>query len=399
MRIKAVDVFSLQPARARLTVVRVRTDQDGLEGIGCATFTQRPLAVESAVRDYLAPLVTGRDPADIEDLWHVMMNNAYWRNGPVLNCAVSGIDMALWDIKGKVAGLPCYDLWGGKARQTAAVYMHANGSTFGEVKERVQAYYEQGLRHVRCQLGGYAGLTDEIRSRVPAGAASGAYFDPRRKLREIPRLFEYLRSQLPEDIELLHDVHERLAPIEAVRLAKDLEPYRLFFLEDILAPEDLEWFRLTRQQCATPLAMGELFVNPREIVPLIREGLIDFVRIHVPQLGGITPALKLARTCEMFGVRTAWHGPGDLAPPGKAANVHLDIACHHFGVQEWTVANQAEKDVFPGVPEVRNGVVEAPDRPGLGLGFTDELVDRFPCAEGPPEWTVARLPDGTAHRP
>ncbi len=396
--ITGVEAFLVQPGGSRLIIVKVTTSEPGLTGLGCATYTQRPKAVATAVSEYLGPFCCGKDAGAIEDLWQGMMVNGYWRNGPVLNNAISGIDMALWDIKGKQAGLPCYELFGGKSRPAAAVYTHAGGNTPEEVADHVRAFQEQGWQYIRCQLGGYPGLK-VAEGRQPAGTPPGAYFDPRVKLHQIPALFEYLRTQLGEEVELLHDVHERLAPIDAVWLAKALEPYRLFFLEDILAPEDNDWFEHVRRVCATPLAMGELFNNPREITPLIANRLIDFIRVHVSQIGGVTPALKLARLGEAFGVRTAWHGPGDTSPVGMAANVHLDVAVPNFGIQEWATRNQAEYDLFPGLPHVQSGYVYPSDEPGWGIGFDEALAPRFPIQDGNPTWTLSRLPDGTQVRP
>ena len=220
----------------RLIVVKVETSEPGLYGLGCATFTQRHLAVRSVVEDYLKPLLVGRDPRNSEDLWQMAYVNAYWRTGPVMFNALSGVDMALWDIKGKLAGLPVYQLLGGKCREGAAVYRHADGHTPAEVEDRVRAYMAQGYRYVRCQMGGYGG---NAVSR-PEGAPDGAYFDAEGYARSVPTLFEHLRNTLGFSVELLHDVHERLAPITAVRLAKLLEPYQLYFLEDVLPPEQIE---------------------------------------------------------------------------------------------------------------------------------------------------------------
>lgn len=398
LKIASVQSFCTQPAGARLVIVKVTTSDPGLTGLGCATFTQRHQAVKAALDHHIGPLVVGRDPRNTEDLWHLMMLNGYWRNGPVLNNAVSGVDMALWDIKGKLAGLPCYQLWGGRARPAAAIYSHAGGNTIEEVVENVQQIMEEGIRYVRCQLGGYPGLGSE-EARRPDGAVPGAYFSPRERLRAVPRFFEELRTALGEDVELLHDIHERLAPIDAVWLARALEPYRLFFLEDILAPEDIQWFKQVRSVCATPLAMGELFNNPQEITPLIAERLIDFIRVHISQIGGVTPALKLAHLCEPFGVRTAWHGPGDTSPVGMAANVHMDVAVHNFGVQEWARRSPLEYDMFPGLPHVRNGYVYPGEGPGWGIDFDEALAARHPCRDGNPTWTQARTPDGTLVRP
>ncbi len=399
LRIERVEIFLTQPhdERCRLAVVRVRTSEPGLDGLGCATFTQRHRAVQAALEHHLGPLVTGRDPRAIEDLWQGMMVGGYWRNGPVLNNAISGIDMALWDIKGKLAGMPCYELWGGKSRPGATAYCHANGRTPEDVARSARRLMEQGYRHVRCQLGGYSGLKGE--DLRPPGGAPGAYYDPQEKLRRIPDLFEYLRAELGDEVELLYDVHERLAPCDAVKLAKALEPYRLFFLEDVVAPEDMQWLRMLRGQTAVPIAMGELFNNPQEMTPFIAERLFDFIRVHVSQIGGITPALKLAHLCDAFGIRTAWHGPGDVSPVGMAANVHLDVALHNFGIQEWAERSEAEQEMFPGRPEVREGTVYPNGRCGLGIDFDADMAKEFPCHDREPGWTEARLPDGGMGRP
>lgn len=381
----------------RLVAVKVETSEPELYGVGCATFTQRPLAVRSAVEDYLKPFLLGKDVLRSEDLWQTMMVNAYWRNGPVLNNAISGVDMALWDIKGKLAHMPVYQLLGGKCREAALVYRHADGREEAQVLERAQALLAQGYRVIRCQMGGYGGTKTVL--SAPDQALPGTYFDPAAYARRIPRLFAYLRSHLGGGVELLHDIHERLAPIEAIQLAKRLEPYRLFFLEDPLPPEHLGWFEQLRQQCALPLAMGELFNNPHEWLPLITARLIDFIRVHLSQIGGITPARKLAILCEIFGVRTAWHGPGDTSPVGHAANLHLDLSCHNFGIQEWPDFGEAVYEVFPGCPQVRDGYLYANEQPGLGIDIDEQHAARYPCSEGPPTWTLARLPDGTAARP
>jgi len=390
-------ILTMPEGGNRLVIVKVETSEPGLYGLGCATFTQRHTVVRTAVEDFLKPFLLGKDPARIEDLWQTMYQNSYWRNGPVLNNAISGVDIALWDIKGKLAGMPLYQLFGGKCREGAAVYRHASGLEPTVVLEKVQYFMDQGYHHIRCQLGGYGGGLP-LRA-APEDAQPGVYFDPDDYARNVPRLFDYLRTNVGYDVELLHDVHERLAPSEAIRLARQLEPYRLFFLEDPLPPEQNGWFQMLRQQCATPIAMGELFNNPQEWVPLITNRLLDFIRVHISQIGGLTPARKLATLCETSGVRTAWHGPGDTSPVGHAANLHLDVSCPNFGVQEWGGFSEAIREVFPGCPEVRKGYMYPNDKPGLGIDIDEQAAARYPCDDGPPIWTQTRTPDGTAVRP
>lgn len=393
LTIRDVRTIMTAPAGQRLIVVKVETSEPGLYGLGCATFTQRHSAVYAAVQDFLRPYLIGKDPHRVEDIWMSAYVNSYWRNGPVLNNALSGIDMALWDIKAKVAGLPLYQLFGGKCREAAAVYRHADGTTLEQICERVQAYMDEGYQYIRCQWGGYGGVGPT--RRAPEGASPGAYFDPEAYARSVPRLFDRIREQFGFDIELLHDIHERVPPIEAVRIAKDVEPHRLYFLEDPLPPEEIEWFRHIRQQCATPLAMGELFTNPNEWKPLITERLIDFIRCHISAIGGLTPARKLAILCEAFGIRTAWHGPGDVSPVGHAANIHLDVSSRNFGIQEWSGFTDAVQEIFPGCPEVRDGYAYPNDQPGLGIDIDEKLAAKYPCPDGFPTWTLARRPDGT----
>jgi mannonate dehydratase len=389
------------PETTPLVVVKIETSEPGLYGLGCATFTQRYLAVATTIDMYLKDFLIGKDVANIEDIWQTSFVHSSWRNDAVLSNSVSGIDMALWDIKGKVAGMPVYDLLGGKARAGAAVYRHADGKSLTEVEENVRKYMEQGLLYIRCQWGGYGGRIDQI--KAPEGAPEGAYFDPHGYARNTVKLFDHIRNAVGDDIELLHDVHERLAPIEAVRLSKNLEPYRLFFLEDALSPEAVDWFAVMRQQSATPIAMGELFTHPQEWLPLIQNRLIDFIRCHISTIGGITPAKKLAHLCEAFGIRTAWHGPGDVSPVGHAANLHIDLSSYNFGVQEWWGPSDLIKEVFPGTPELRGGYLYANDKPGLGIDIDEKLAAKYPPdnknAIRPALWTTARTPDGGSWRP
>ena len=398
--IQRVRAILTAPDGIPLVIVKVETDDVGLYGLGCATFTQRPTLVAGAVEEYLDPLLRGRDVANIEDLWHLMYVNAYWRNGPVLNNAISGVDMALWDIKGKVAGMPVYDLLGGKCREAAMVYRHADGSDPHEVLDNVHALMEQGFLAVRCQMGGYGG-------RTPLQGASagfvesfpGAYYAPDTYARSVVELFDHVRGGVGDGLFLLHDIHERLAPVDAIRLARELEPHRLFFLEDPLPPDQVGWFRRLRDQTTTPIAMGELHNHPLEWRSLISDRLIDFIRSHISQLGGISPARKLAALAESFGVRTAWHGPGDVSPVGHAANLHLDLACHNFGIQEVGGFGEPLREVFPGTPEMRDGYLWANDRPGLGIDIDETAAARYPVEVSTITWTQSRWPDGTLWTP
>jgi mannonate dehydratase len=395
--IEDVRTILTQPGNSRLVIVKVVTSDDGLYGLGCATFTQRVFAVEAAIERHLKPFLVGRDVDRIEEIWRMSMVHGYWRNGPVLNNAISGVDQALWDIKGKRAGMPLYQLFGGKSREAAAVYAHADGSEPAEVADNAARLVEDGYRHVRIQMGGYGGDSSELHR--PRNAPGGSYFDPRAYGRRMLEMIDHVRSRLGDDVELLHDVHERLHPVDAVQFAKDVEQYRLFFLEDALAPEDIGWFEKLRNQCATPLAMGELFNNPHEWSGLITDRLIDFVRMHISQIGGLTPARNIASFADMYGIRTAWHGPGDTSPVGHAANLHLDVWAPNFGIQEWYRPSDLEYETFPGLPRVEDGYLYPNDLPGLGIDIDENLAAQYPCGEIVEQWTQTRLPDGSPARP
>jgi mannonate dehydratase len=267
---------------------------------------------------------------------------------------------------------------------------------------------EQGWRHVRVQVAVPGLDTYGVRNKTKGNDAAvpiyqrQAIWEPRRYVRTVPKLFEHLRKQLGDDVELLHDVHERIPPILALQLAKDLEPFHLFFLEDPVSPEDVGYFATLRKQTSTPLAMGELFNNPNEWLSLVSERLIDFIRIHISQVGGLTMARKVAALCEFFAVRTAWHGPGDVSPVGHAANVHLDLAVPNFGIQEARIFTQAEQDVFPGCPQLKDGYYWTNDKPGLGIDIDEKLAAGFPISDDPPyglPWGNFRRRDGSVVKP
>lgn len=411
--ISKVRVICTAPEGINLVAVKVETNQPGLYGLGCATFAYRHLAVKTLVEEYLDPLLRGRDAQNIEELWQLMHQNAYWRNGPVENNAISGVDMALWDIKGKLAGMPVYQLFGGKCRSGIPVYRHADGRDLEELCENIQRFQEMGIKIIRCQCGGYGGDDyGNTPADAPEGALPGIYLDSRAYIRDTVKLFEGIRSKIGYHMNLVHDVHERIAPMEAIRLARLLEPFDLFFLEDPVSIEQTEWLRQLRSQTSIPIAEGELFNNPAEWKHLIAEHLIDYIRVHISQIGGITPARKLQIFAEQFGVKTAWHGPGDMSPIAHAANIHIDLAAPNFGVQEWSgieppnfvIQNLkgphgALLEVFPGLPEYKDGYVYANDKPGLGVDLDEKEAAKYPCENTVTIWTQTRRKDGALQTP
>jgi mannonate dehydratase len=386
LKITDLKVILTQPAGDQLVIVKLMTNEPGLYGLGCATHRERPLAVANLLETYAKPFVMGRRVDEIEDIWQSSYLQPYFRSGVAGNNALSGVDGALWDIMGKRAGMPVYNFLGGKVRAAVPLYAHAAAREMPDLIEQVQKWREQGYRHVRVQLAvpGYSGYgvaaptSQDVQKARPRGVMESPVFEPTPYVNNTIKMFEGLRAKLGFDVELIHDVHERPHPTQAMVLAKALEPYRLFYLEDIMAPEDVSWFQIVRQQCSTPLAMGELFVNRHEWLPLVTNRWIDFIRIHISASGGLNMARKIAACCEFFNVRTAWHGPGNVSPAGHAVNMHLDLAATNFGIQEQNFFNDTVREVFPGAPEIKGGYMYSNDNPGLGIDIDEKAAAKYP---------------------
>jgi mannonate dehydratase len=389
-------------ANGTWVVVQVITDQPGLYGIGSASDIHHSSTVITAIEEVLAPLLIGRDASQIEDIWQSAYTSAYWRNGSILNTALAGIDMALWDIKGKEAGMPLYQLLGGPTRTAVPCYAHAGGNDIEELIDDIQRYQEEGYEVIRCQLGAYGGGGFRKAEQIPLPKnhlKKDRFFDDELYLETIPEMFATLRARLGFAPKLTHDVHEHLHPHNAVTLAKLLEPYRLFFLEDVLPPEHIAWFRHIREQCTTPQAMGELFINPQEYLPLITERLIQYVRVRVSKAGGITPCQKIAHLCEFFGVQTAWQEGGDNDPVNQAAAMHLDLASTGFGIQEENHFSEDELAIFPGHAVLDGGYLYANSGPGLGIDIDEEAANKLLQSRERYHAAEDRRPDGSIVRP
>jgi mannonate dehydratase len=403
LRVSAVRAFVTAPEGLPLVVVRVDTSEPGLYGLGCATFTQRYALVAAAVDEHVGPLVVGRHPADIEDITRLIHYSSYWRNGPVLNNALSGVDQALWDIAGKRAGLPVYELLGGRSRSAVEVYSHAAGATIPETLDRAEELIAAGYRHVRLQAGG-PGI-----GTYGAPATRGGYprspnpdgWDVQHYLTRTPELFAAARERLGAEVSLMHDVHSRLTPKQAIALARALEPYRLSFLEDVIAPEHYDRLPEVRAASPVPIAVGEQIGSVPDAVRLIRDGGVDLLRLHTSAVGGLTPTRKLVALAELLGVRTAFHSPGDVSPVGVAANLAVDVSTPAFGYQESHTYNDATHEVFPGTPVVRDGYLWPSPEPGFGVDFDEKAASRFPPVKFRfDRWAAGvRRPDGSLEPP
>jgi mannonate dehydratase len=400
--IRSVRAIATAPQNSNLIVVKVETSEPGLYGVGCATFTQHAKAVVTVVNDYLNDFCRGKNVDNIEDMWQSIYVSSYWRGGPVEGNALSGVDQALWDIKGKRAGMPVYQLLGGKSRFAVDLYAHASSLSLEALAEQVHKFMGEGYRHVRIQQGPYGGAVDP-RSARPEWLTNGfgketdSYVDPHQYLKKVPKMFDYIRKKCGEDVELIHDMHELVEPRDAISMIKQLEPYNPFYIEDPFSPENMRWFKQLRAATTVPIAMGELFNNVNEYRDAIVEQVFDYIRCHVSQIGGITPAMKVARLAEFFNVRSAWHGPGDDSPVGHAAQGHIDLAIWNFGIQETVPWGPKAQAVFPGAPTIKNGYLIINEAPGIGVDIDEKEAAKYPIGTRS-KWTVRQY-DGQIRRP
>ncbi|PYX09471.1 MAG: bifunctional D-altronate/D-mannonate dehydratase, partial [Acidobacteria bacterium] len=367
MKIKDAKVFVCSPGRNFVTL-KIYTDE-GIYGLGDCTLNGRELAVANYLTDHVIPCIIGRDPFQTEDIWQYLYRGAYWRKGPVTMSAIAAVDMALWDIKGKSLNTPLYNLLGGKSRTGVMVYGHANGRDIEETGDEVEKYIEQGYLAVRAQSGVPGlpttyGVSDDKMFYEPAakGLPPENVWSTEKYLMQVPKLFKALRAKYGEEIHLLHDSHHRLTPIEAARLGKELEPYHLFWLEDPVAAELQQGFRIIRQHTTTPLAVGEIFDTVWDANLLITEQLIDYLRMTVVHGGGITPLKKIAAFADMYHVRTGSHGATDLSPVTMGAALHFDISVSNFGIQEYMRNTKETDEVFPHAYHFRGGYLYPGDK-------------------------------------
>lgn len=410
MTIARIDVTVTSPGRNFVTV-KVTTE-DGHIGWGDGTLNGRELAVVSYLRDHVAPTLIGRDESAIEQTWQYLYRSPYWRRGPVTMAAVAAIDMALWDIAAKKAGEPLYKLLGGASRTGLLAYVHASGTTIDSLKEAVRGYVDQGFRAVRIQAG-VPGLDQiyGVHDAAPGGkyeyepagrAAAGAAMRPTEEtwdtaayLRHLPTVFAAVREEFGPELRLLHDGHHRMSPIEAAKLAKSLEPYDPFWLEDCTPGEDQSVLRLVRQHSVTPLAIGEVFNSVYDYQTLITERLIDYVRSSATHAGGITGLRQIMSFAAIYGIRSGFHGPTDVSPVGMAAHLHLGLAIHNFGIQEYMPHSEATLSVFRTGYRVQDGMLHPGEAPGLGVELDEEAASEHEYV--PAYLPVNRLRDGSVH--
>ena len=398
--IMSARVIVTSPGRNFVTL-KIET-KDGVTGLGDGTLNGRELAVASYLSDHVVPCLIGRDAQRIEDTWQYLYRGAYWRRGPVTMSAIAAVDMALWDIKAKVAGLPLYQLLGGASREGVMVYGHANGQSIDDTIEAARHYVSLGYKAVRLQCGvpglpSTYGVSKDKMFYEPADAdlPTENVWSTTRYMRIVPELFAAAREKLGWDVHLLHDAHHRLTPIEAGRLGRDLEPYRPFWMEDPTPAENQDRLRLIRKHTTTPIAIGEIFNSVWDAKQLIQEQLIDYIRATVVHAGGITHLRRIASFADMFGVRTGCHGATDLSPVAMAAALHFDLSVPNFGIQEYMRHTDETDAVFPHAYSFSDGYLHPGDKPGLGVDLDEELAGKYSYQRA--YLPVNRLEDGTMH--
>jgi mannonate dehydratase len=397
-RIRSAKVIVTCPGRNFVTL-KIETEA-GVHGLGDATLNGRELAVAAYLTEHVIPNLIGRDVGRIEDIWQFLYRGAYWRRGPVTMSAIAAVDTALWDIKAKMARMPLVDLLGGRSRDGVLVYGHANGRDIEETAAEVAKYVEAGYRAIRAQTGvpgldvAY-GVSKDKMFYEPAGSElpNETLWSTTKYLNYVPRLFERLRAQFGMELELLHDGHHRMTPIEAAQLGKRLEPYRLFWLEDATPAENQEAFRVIRQHTVTPLAVGEVFNTIHDCRQLLQEQLIDYIRTTVVHAGGITHLRQIAGLAALYQVRTGSHGATDLSPVCMGAALHFDSWVPNFGIQEYMRHTRETDEVFPHSYYFKDGRLHVDDTPGHGVDLNEALAARFPYQ--PKQLPIARLDDGT----
>jgi mannonate dehydratase len=398
---KIVDARVIVTSPGRNYVTLKLTTDDGLIGWGDATVNGRELAVASYLRDHLAPFLIGRDAERIEDTWQYLYRGAYWRRGPVTMAAIGAVDLALWDIKGKAADMPVYQLLGGAARDRVLTYTHATGWDLPELLESVNKRRDEGFRAVRVQFGvpgldKVYGVTRGSASYEPAGRGVGPVeeqWDTAAYLRHAPDVLAAVREAVGPELHLLHDVHHRLNPTEAARLGKALEAVNLFWLEDVMPAENQQLLRTVRAHTTVPLAIGEVFNTVWDCQQLITERLIDYIRTAIVHAGGISHVRKIFALAEIFQVMGAPHGPSDVSPINLSASLHLGLATTNFAIQEFMGYPEQVSEVFRPSYTCDDGYLHPGDAPGLGVEVDEAAAERLPYERA--YLPVARNLDGS----
>ncbi len=360
MKITNIETYPVWGGQRNFLFVVVDTDE-GIYGVGESGITGRELAIVGAI-EHFKPLLIGQDPMRTEHLWQLLYRGGFFPAQRILGSAISAIDIALWDIKGKALGVPIYDLLGGRVRDKVVCYPHnvGRGKEITPLVESCLQTKEEGWQFVRWGLPGDEGV-----------------LDPRSAVKASIEQFRAVREAVGDEIELCFDVHTRLDLPDALRLCREVEAYRPYFIEDPLRSENPDSFKTLRPRTGVPLAAGEQFSSKWEFRQLIEEEWIDYARIDLCIVGGFTEARKIAGWCETHYIALALHNP--LGPVSSAACLQLNLATPNFGVQEQPrKTGTVLTDVVPVQPIWENGYLLPPTAPGLGIEFDREAAKKSP---------------------
>lgn len=383
MTITGIKTLLTCPAQNYL-FVKILTDDPNIYGWGEASLNGRDKTVADLIDEYLAPMLVGMDPDCTEDIWQLIYRGSYWRGGNVMMSALSGIDMALWDIRAKRAGLPLYSLLGGKVRSRVLAYTHVlgkPGATVGTFEEKAQQAVdfvnEQHARVIRLRAGVPA-ANGTMGNRQHQNRPIVEYWDSEREVDKAINYFIAIREKVGPDIGICYDLHSRFSVPEAIHIIRALEPYKPFFIEDPVAPDCIQSLRSVREKTAAPLAFGELFKSRYEHLPVMNERLADYIRTDIVRVGGITELKKINTLAETYDIRTAWHGCNDLSPLCHAVNWHFNVSSYNFGIQEYGNINPVVSSIVKGGPVYKEGYLYMEDRPGIGIEIDEEMAARYP---------------------
>lgn len=365
MKVTAIKSFQVEDEGGRgYFIVKVETDE-GIYGLGEVGIRWWGAAIEKAI-EHLSELVIGQDPFGTERLWQHMFRGSFFPADKVYSCAISAIDIALWDIKGKAVDMPTYKLMGGPVRDKVVCYPHTQGRTNEELVENCVKAVEEGWKFVRWGQPETSGTFEH--------QGSGGLLEPVKSMRIAEQQMAMVREAVGPDIQICFDVHTRLDTAHVIAMCKTLEPYRPFFIEDPLRSENPASYRTLARHVSLPIAAGEQWASKWAFREVIEEELINYARIDLCIVGGITEALKITHWCETHYIDIVPHNP--LGPVSAAACVALCMASTNVGVQEMPRRpGSFGTDLFPQQIEWEDGYAWCPDVPGLGVDFDESVAE------------------------
>ena len=354
--------------------VKLETDE-GIHGIGEASLSGRSRAIVEVLTAHLKPVLTGQDATRIEHIWQDIFRGTFWRGGPVLQSALAGVDIALWDLNARALSVPLYRLLGGKCRDRVLTYRHVGGRTPEELVDRAQQLLDGGCKVLRIS---------------PASGKDGI-FDASAMTRQSVAHFEALRNAVGDEPEVIFEVHTRMTPPQAIGLCNAIAPFRPMFVEDPIRSENPATFALLRQHTSVPLGTGEQLTHKWAFRELIEGELVDYLRVDICHSGGITEGKKIATMGEVHYQELALHYTA--SPVSTAAMLHLNTAVPNCAVQECNPHPEWLDDVILNAHRIEDGYLVPTGDPGLGIDLDEGAAAAHPIHDTEPP--RLRRPDGS----